>query len=487
MLKPIKLYKTEQIRHIEQLAITSICSAAELMHRAGLALLKQLLLSWPKTRRIAVFVGKGNNGGDGYVLASLAKAHGLKVRVRHVGALDGLPSPALEAMQACRAAGVDIRAYTPTEVYTADIIVDALLGIGLNTDIQGEYANAIQSINDSGKPVLAVDIPSGIEADTGRVCGSAVYADKTVTFIAFKQGLLTGRAPAFCGDLICASLNLPTTLIDKITPAAYTVFLSGSEFQARHKDAHKGDFGHVLVIGGNKGMGGAARLAAEAAARTGAGLVSLATRAEYVPAMIAACPEVMCHAVETGADLAPLLARATVLLLGAGLGQDTWAQSLYESVLASPLPKILDADALNLLAKNPVSQTNWILTPHPKEAARLLNSSATAIQADRFLAAKTLQQRYEGVVVLKGVGSIIQTHEIPYICLAGNPGMASAGMGDVLGGVIAGLLAQGFSLEKAASLGALVHALAADKVALTGERGLLALDLLQELRRWINF
>lgn len=487
MSDPTNLYKIAHIRHIEQLAIASICSANELMQRAGLAAFKRLLVCWPKARRVAVFVGKGNNGGDGYVLATLAKMHGLDVRVRYVGTLDGLPSPALEAMQACDTAGVDVQAYSATEVCTADIIVDALLGIGLHTDVQSEYAQAIECMNNAGKPVLAIDIPSGIHADTGRVCGIAVRADQTVTFIAFKQGLFTGQAPAYCGELVCAPLDLPVTIFHEIIPAAQTLFLSHSDFQPRRKDAHKGDFGHVLVIGGNRGMGGAARLAAEAAARVGAGLVSLATRSEHVPAMIAACPELMCHGVQTAADLKPLLARATVVLLGAGLGQDEWAQDLYQCALASSLPKVVDADALNLLAQDPVKQAEWILTPHPGEAGRLLGCDNATVQADRFSAANILQQRYGGVVVLKGVGSIVQGNTAPYVCLAGNPGMASGGMGDVLGGVIAGLLAQGFSLQKAAGLGTLVHALAADKAAVVGERGLLALDLLQELRKLINF
>ncbi len=258
---------------------------------------------------------------------------------------------------------------------------------------------------------------------------------------------------------------------------------------ARNKAAHKGDFGHVLVIGGNHGMGGAVRLAAEAAARVGAGLVSVATQAAHVAAFIAARPEVMCHGVALNENLAPLLARATVLLLGAGLGQDAWAQHLYAQTLASDLPKIIDADALNLLAKNPVHQHNWILTPHPGEAARLLGCSTQAIQADRQAAAQQLQKRYGGIIVLKGAGTLVQGVESDsaHICTAGNPGMASGGMGDVLGGVIAGLLAQGLSLEEAAKTGVLIHALAADRAAAkAGERGLLALDLMVYLREVLN-
>lgn len=271
--------------------------------------------------------------------------------------------------------------------------------------------------------------------------------------------------------------HTPTTL----SPETYRAL------PARAKDAYKGDFGHVLVIGGNVGMGGAARLAAEAALRVGAGLVSVATRAAHVPAFIAARPEAMCHGVEEGADIAKLLARATVLLLGPGLGQDAWARNLYDQALASPLPKVVDADALNLLAQHPIHQDNWVLTPHAGEAARLLETSTHEIQADRFAAARALQQRYGGVVVLKGAGSIVQGAETTHICTAGNPGMASGGMGDVLGGVIAGLIAQNIPPDEAAQRGVLCHAMAGDlALAEGGERGLLASDLMLYLRKLMN-
>jgi NAD(P)H-hydrate epimerase len=262
-------------------------------------------------------------------------------------------------------------------------------------------------------------------------------------------------------------------------------------FSPRPRDAHKGDFGHVLAIGGNRGMGGAIRLAAEAAARVGAGLVTVATRAEHVPALIAARPELMCYPIKTSTDLSPLLARATVILLGPGLGQDAWAKEVYERAVESHLPKIVDADALNLLSlsQTPLKNTaqhHWILTPHPGEAARLLDTTTAIVQADRLVMASELQRRYSGIVVLKGMGTIVQGNTAPFVCAAGNPGMASGGMGDVLGGVIVGLLAQGFSLDEAARVGVQIHALAADQAAAVGERGLLAMDLMPYLRKLVN-
>jgi len=307
----------------------------------------------------------------------------------------------------------------------------------------------------------------------------------------------------------------------------------------RAKDSQKGDFGHVLVIGGHEGMGGAALLAGESAARVGAGLVSIALHPEYVAAITSARPELMCHGIKNSNDIVPLLQKATVIVLGAGLGQDAWSQALYSQALNSPQPMVIDADALNLLAKQqrfplnsrdegssggrtailpsdskqhyvlrsdyyqeevhgdfrrellakqPQQRNNWILTPHPGEAGRLLNCSVQEIQSDRFRAAAELQKKYGGVIVLKGAGTIIQAEDhIPALCTAGNPGMATGGMGDVLGGVIGGLLAQKLSLVNAAKLGVLLHAMAGDRAAQNGgQRGLLASDLLPILRELIN-
>lgn len=256
---------------------------------------------------------------------------------------------------------------------------------------------------------------------------------------------------------------------------------------ARARTAHKGDFGHVLIVGGQPGMSGAVRLAGEAALRVGAGLVSIATHPEHAAVLNNGRPELMCHAIAHAATLKPLLERATVLVVGPGLGQSAWARGLLAAVWDCDLPMIVDADALNLLAREPLHRERWILTPHPGEAARLLGCATAEVQADRLAAVRAIQVRYGGVVVLKGVGSLIADGVHCRICAAGNPGMASGGMGDVLTGVIAGLCAQGVSLSEAASAGAVVHALAADTAARRdGERGLLAGDLLPELRRWVN-
>jgi hydroxyethylthiazole kinase-like uncharacterized protein yjeF len=256
----------------------------------------------------------------------------------------------------------------------------------------------------------------------------------------------------------------------------------------RARDVSKSNFGHVLVIGGDYGMPGAVRMAAEAAARVGAGLISVATHPEHVAVVAAQRPELMCHAVHNKTELLPLLKKATVIVIGPGLGQSDWSRELLLVAFAATQLKVVDADALNLLAKHPIKQNNWVLTPHPGEAARLLQTETTQIQADRIAAVKELQKRYGGVAVLKGVGTLVQAAEgLPAICQLGNPGMASGGMGDILSGVIGGLLAQGLSPIQAARVGVYIHAKAADLAAATsGERGLLATDLLPYLQQLVN-
>lgn len=256
----------------------------------------------------------------------------------------------------------------------------------------------------------------------------------------------------------------------------------------RRRDTSKTDYGHVLVVGGDYGMGGAVRMAAEAALRVGAGLVSVATRPEHVAIVSGNRPELMCHQVNTPADLEALLARATVLVIGPGLGKSPWSKQLLQHLLNVPLPKVIDADGLNLLAQMPLHNENWVLTPHPGEAARLLQSTLAAVQQDRAAAVQQLQRQYGGVVVLKGAGTLIQAETGATLqCPAGNPGMATGGMGDILSGVIGGLLAQQLPLAASAQAGVLIHSLAADQAATHGgERGLLACDLLPYLRLLVN-
>lgn len=259
-------------------------------------------------------------------------------------------------------------------------------------------------------------------------------------------------------------------------------------FPVRNRDAHKGDFGHVLIIGGDHGMGGAVRLSAEAALRVGAGLVSVATRPENVSLVCSTRPEIMCHGIQRADALSPLIEKATVIAFGPGLGKSDWSRDFFQQVISLQKPMVVDADALNLLRESPIKKEQWILTPHPGEAARLLSSDVSVVQHDRHSALEKLHARYGGVIVLKGMQTLVsQKGRQAYCCDAGNPGMASGGMGDVLSGVIAGLIAQHFSLDDAAKIGVFLHATAGDLAAqANGERGLLAMDLMPHLQQLVN-
>jgi len=306
--------------------------------------------------------------------------------------------------------------------------------------------------------------------------------------------LLTGAGPRHVGQLVYDDCRVPPDVLMKIQPSCSRLGFDGLGhlLGPRPRDTHKGQCGHVLVIGGEAGMSGAVRLAAEAAARVGAGLVSVATRPAHAASISAACPELMCHPVDSVAALKPLLAKASVIAIGPGLGQSDWSKQMLSVVLEQDRPMVVDADALNLLATEPVSRTQWILTPHPGEAARLLGTDTATVQQDRFAAVAKLQQRYGGSVVLKGPGTLVASSDMPVgLCSEGNPGMASGGMGDVLTGVIAGLLAQRTQADTmqalAARLGVCVHGRAADIAAhQDGERGLLASDVIAMLRETVN-
>lgn len=440
-------------------------------------------------RPLLVLCGAGNNAGDGYVIARLALASGNRARVIHLVEPGKLKGDAARAAQDYAAAGGTSAAFDGTLPDDDGVVVDALLGTGLDRPVGGRFAEAVAAINASGRPVVAVDVPSGLNADTGALMGSAVRAQMTVTFVGMKCGLLTGRGPEFCGTILYDSLGVPQEAFAGLDAKArrITVGEARTALAPRPRDAHKGMSGHVLVIGGGIGMPGAVRMAGEAALRVGAGLVTVATRGEHVAAVVANRPELMCVGVSGPEDLTALLERATVVAVGPGLGQSEWAVSLLGAVLGTGLPLVLDADALNLLSAAPTDRGNWILTPHPGEAARLLGEDTKTIQQDRFAAVAELAARYAAVGVLKGAGSLVSDPKGRIgLCDAGNPGMAVAGMGDVLTGVVAGLLAQTHDLWRAATVGVLIHALAGDDASRIGERGMIATDLLPWIRRHAN-
>jgi ADP-dependent NAD(P)H-hydrate dehydratase / NAD(P)H-hydrate epimerase len=487
---PYALYRAAQVREFDRIASEELGLAGHtLMERAGAAAFRLLRERWPAARQLEVLCGSGNNGGDGYVVARLALEAGLGVRVLQLGDYARLTRDALACAEAFDALGGEMGPFRELSP-RCDLIVDAVFGTGLEREVKGAWREALAAVNAHPAPVLAIDLPSGLHADSGCILGEAVRATATISFIALKPGLFTGDGPDCCGEIFFDALEVPATLYARQLLAARRIDWArfATTLGPRRRCAHKGAFGHVLVIGGDLGYSGAPRLAAEAAARSGAGLVSVATRPEHAPFINLARPEIMGRGVIQEGELAPLLERATVIALGPGLGRSEWSRRLWGAALGAGKPLVVDADGLNLLAETPLKRDDWILTPHAGEAARLLGCTSAEINQDRFAALARLQERYGGTVVLKGAGTLVGGPEAkpPAVCSDGNPGMASGGMGDCLTGIIAALLAQGWEAQEAAELGVCLHAAAGDRAAQAGERGLLAGDVTAELRGLLN-
>ena len=487
---PKAIYTAEQVRRLDRIAIDKFgISGYELMCRAGEAALGALRSRWPDARRLAILCGAGNNAGDGYVLARLAHERGLEVRAVAVVPTDGLGGDAKRAWQEYQDQGGQIEPFSPDCTLSEDVVVDGLLGTGLARELEGDLLAAVQLINTAGRPVLALDIPTGLHADTGLVLGAAVAAELTITFVGLKRGLFLGSALDYRGRLEFSDLAIPVQAYDRV-PACIERLTPGivkGVLLPRTRTAHKGENGRLLLVGGAPGMSGAIRLAAEAAFRAGAGLVRVATHPDSVDSVMAGRAEVMCQGTTTPEALEKLLVDSDAVVLGPGLGQSDWAKRASAQVLESELPVILDADGLNLLSETPQTRDNWILTPHPGEAARLLRTDTASVRVDRLGAAVRLAGTYGGVAVLKGAGTLVTTGvDSISLCDRGNPGMATAGMGDVLAGLLGGLAVQGGDLESVAQAGVLIHAACGDAAAASGERGLLAGDLMAHIRKWVN-
>lgn len=470
-----------------------------LMQKAARAAFRQVLRHWPSAGRIVVMCGAGNNGGDGYLVALNGIRQGLKIACVAVVDAEKLSGDARKAWQDACEAGVPVQAWeslSDTEknaLFSGDsVIVDAMLGTGARGRPRPPFDEVIGRVNHSGQPVLAVDVPSGLDATRGTVEGEAVVADVTVTFIGRKLGLLTGKGAHFSGRVVYDTLGAESQIDGCQTEPVATLATWASRkdgLPVPSLAAHKGDFGHVLVVAGDRGFGGAGLLAAEAAARSGAGLVSLATRPEHVGPALARCPSLMARGIIHGNDLQPLLELADAVVCGPGIGQSAWGQQMLQQVLASGKPRLLDADALNLLSTRvPVTSSSQVITPHPGEAARLLGCSVSVVESDRLSAVCRLQERYGGVVLLKGAGTLIQAQGGPAVVIGGaNPGMATGGMGDVLSGIAGGLLAQAvrgktMSIADAVINAATVHLAAANVASRRrGYRALLPQDVMEAM------
>lgn len=487
---PVDIYSVASVRAIDRSAIDGEgIPGYTLMTRAGSAAVSEARERFPNARRWQVVCGAGNNAGDGYVVARLAAREGVRLSVVALVDPASLKGDAAKAYADFAAEGGAVTKWTGQLDPDADLVVDGLLGSGLERDVQGDFALAVAAINSHAGKVMALDIPTGIHGDTGHIMGFAVRAHLTVTFVGLKTGLYLGDGPDYCGEIVFADLGVPPKCRQPQEPEFRRIDEDhlGRTLAPRRRSAHKGDFGHVLIVGGGPGMPGAVRLCGEAALRAGAGLVSIATHPEHASMIVGSRPELMSHAIASVSDIEPLLERADVIAFGPGLGRSDWAAGLVERLAEDGRPSVWDADALNWLASFPTRLDSRIITPHPGEAARLLESTTDKIQADRSQVLGDLQQRYGGVAVLKGSGSLVSSASgAPWLCTSGNPGMASPGMGDVLTGIIAALLSQGLKREDAAAVGVAVHAQAGDLAAKSGERGLIASDLLAELREVIN-
>lgn len=506
----VSVYSAEQVLENEaKVARSQNIAMYDLMQGAGTAIFLQILKSWPDTKHILILCGKGNNGGDGFVVAKLAHQKNIKVTVLLTCAVSQLKGDALLAYQAMKSIGVALIVENTAENnnaeslaiiknFTGTVIVDALFGIGFSGRLKPNLQKVVSSINHHDAKVISVDIPSGLCATTGQVHGTdiaeqAIIANVTLTFIVYKQGLLTGQAANFVGKLMLAALAIKTTFTKQVkTKYYYSQYKLPLTLASRLAASHKGDNGLLLAVGGCKAMPGAIRLASEAALRCGAGLVAVSSHKENQAFIINGRPELML-APTTSALLANSvqLNKARVYLIGPGLGLNDEAEQLFQLICQTSRinnkTAVLDADALILLSKTKQYSKHWILTPHPKEAAALLHCDVASIEADRFTAVINISRQYGGVCLLKGAGSLISDGECVVINNSGNAGMASGGMGDVLSGIISAIVMQSDSIFYATCLAAYIHGASADIIANNnGQRGLLASDLFIPLQQLLN-
>ncbi|MFH2813212.1 bifunctional ADP-dependent NAD(P)H-hydrate dehydratase/NAD(P)H-hydrate epimerase [Enterobacter ludwigii] len=485
---PHSIWHADDLRHAEKEAADSLgITLYELMQRAGEAAFNVTRTAYPESSHWLILCGHGNNGGDGYVVARLAVAAGIHVTLLALESDKPLPEEASAAREAWLNAGGVIHATDIVWPEEIDVIIDGLLGTGLRSAPRDPVATLIARANAHSAPVVALDIPSGLMAQTGTTPGAVIQAAHTVAFIALKPGLLTGKARDVTGTLHHNALGLESWFAGQETHVSRVdASLLAQWLPPRRPTSHKGDHGRLVIIGGDHGTAGAIRMTGEAALRCGAGLVRVLTRIENCAPIITARPELMVHEL-TPQSLEESLEWADVVVIGPGLGQQAWGKQALQKVENFRKPMLWDADALNLLAINPDKRHNRILTPHPGEAARLLNCSVAEIESDRLLSARRLVKRYGGVAVLKGAGTVVASDEALGIVDAGNAGMASGGMGDVLSGIIGALLGQKLPLYDAACAGCVAHGVAADKLAARyGTRGMLATDLFCTLRRVVN-
>lgn len=478
------VFTAATIKTLEEKTLARAIDQDILVKQAGTILAQQLQTLWPQAQRVAIFCGSGNNGADGYSLALVLRRLGLEVKLVALGQ----ERKGTKSMQRMRAACVAEGLYfgsIENALEQVDVVVDAMLGNGARASILAEeYVSAIHQINAASLPVLAVDLPTGVHGETGVVHEPAIQASCTVAFIGYRLGHCTGVAAHYCGQVFLADLGVEVAQAPR---QALRVMAQQDRLLAeRPVHSHKGSQGHLLVIGGDMGMGGAALLAASAALHAGAGKVTVLTRAEHVGGFLARQPELMVVAINQGEDIASWLLQADAVVLGPGLGRNVWGQYLFEHTIAADKPLLCDADGIYWCQQQGFvpRKTSTVFTPHPGEAASLLGVNSSWVQQHRLSATEQLVNKLAATVVLKGNGTLVSRAQAePLVLNCGNPGMAVAGMGDVLSGIIGALLCQGFSAEIAAFWGAWWHGYTADKLALRrGQVGLLPTDVIVALR-----
>ena len=487
------IYRPSAVAEVDYRAIHDCgIPGIKLMEKAAAYAFKCSLECFPNIDSTQIFCGSGNNAGDAYLYACHAIDHGINTSVIYLSNPETLKGDAYLAYQRYNSKEGKLIQWDDSVDINCDLVVDGIFGIGINRSVNGIFLKAIELINQNSTPVLSLDIPSGLSGENGKIMGSCVRADLTTTFVGKKIGLYINDGPEVNKIIRYSNLDIPEACFEKAQPILEVTNKSHIRqiLRQRKRDSHKGSFGHVLVVGGNHGMGGAARITAEAALRTGAGLVSVITTTQNAETLLKIRPEIMTHALESDhRNLADIFDSVDVIAIGPGLGQNQWALDLYGAVLESNKPLILDADALNILAKNPQQREDWILTPHPGEAARLLACSSSEIQNNRLKSLKSLYEVFGGVALLKGQNTLVGCNtKTPFMISAGNPGMSTAGMGDLLTGIISGLYSQfkDQDLHLLTSVAALIHATAGDRAAKSGERGIIATDLFGELKDLLN-
>jgi hydroxyethylthiazole kinase-like uncharacterized protein yjeF len=477
-----------------------------LMENAGAAVARAAAEMAPRGARVAVVAGRGNNGGDGLVAARHLQAAGYDVTVTLLGPEERVQGDARANLEMARRAGIPLQVVeSAPDRLEADLIIDALLGTGLKGSATGPAAALIEAMDRSPAPVLAVDVPSGLDADTGHA-ESCVHAARTVTLALPKVGLLLYPGRALAGELIVAPIGMPRPLLEE--PSLRTWTISAAEVRAllppRPPDAHKGSFGRALIVAGSPGMTGAAALAGEAAGRIGAGLVFVAVPHSLLPVLEVKLTEALkvplaetethSHTAAAWDSLTERLASSTAVAVGPGLGRHPDTVALVRRLLAEAgRPIVVDADALNAVAPAGADtfSPDAVITPHPTEMARLLDRETAAVQADRLATAREAAARFGCVVVLKGAGTVVAASDgRAWINPTGNAGMATGGTGDVLTGAIVGLIAQGLIPLEAARAAVYLHGLAGElSAAEIGPAGTLAGDLLPRLpvaMRWVR-